>query len=33
MNTFEVLVSDLKQLQAVVRKLERIKGVYSVDRF
>jgi GTP pyrophosphokinase len=31
-NTFEVLVSDLKQLQAVMHKLERVRGVYSVER-
>jgi GTP diphosphokinase / guanosine-3',5'-bis(diphosphate) 3'-diphosphatase len=31
-NTFEVSVTDLKQLQGVIRQLERIKGVYSVDR-
>ncbi|MFW5878978.1 MAG: ACT domain-containing protein, partial [Myxococcota bacterium] len=30
--TFEVTVSDLKQLQNVIRQLERIKGVYSVER-
>ncbi|MDF1565102.1 MAG: bifunctional (p)ppGpp synthetase/guanosine-3',5'-bis(diphosphate) 3'-pyrophosphohydrolase [Deltaproteobacteria bacterium] len=32
-NTFEVLITDLKQLQNVITRLERIKGVYSVDRF
>ena len=31
-NTFEVSVSDLKQLQGVIRHLERVKGVYSVER-
>ncbi len=30
--TFEVAISDLKQLQGVIRQLERIKGVYSVER-
>jgi len=31
-NTFEVLVTDLKQLTAAMLRLERIKGVYQVDR-
>ncbi len=31
-NTFEVSVSNLKQLQGVIRHLERVKGVYSVER-
>jgi len=31
-NTFEVLVHDLNQLQAAMRKIQRIKGVYRVER-
>ena len=31
-NTFEVLVLDLNQLQAAMRKIQRIKGVYRVER-
>jgi len=31
-NTFEVAISDLKQLQGVMAAIERIKGVYSVER-
>ncbi|RMG15796.1 MAG: bifunctional (p)ppGpp synthetase/guanosine-3',5'-bis(diphosphate) 3'-pyrophosphohydrolase [Deltaproteobacteria bacterium] len=31
-NTFEVSVTDIKQLNGVIRELERIKGVYSVER-
>jgi GTP pyrophosphokinase len=31
-NTFEVAISDLKQLQGVMTAIERIKGVYSVER-
>jgi GTP pyrophosphokinase len=31
-NTFHASVTDLEQLKAVMRSLQRIKGVYSVDR-
>ncbi len=31
-NTFEVLVKDLDQLQLAMRKIEKIKGVYRVER-
>jgi len=31
-NTFEVAITDLKQLQGVMGAIERIKGVYSVER-
>jgi len=31
-NTFEVAISDLKQLQGVMTAIERIKGVFSVER-
>ncbi len=31
-NTFHASVRDLNQLNAVIRSLERIKGVYEVDR-
>ena len=31
-NTFEVLVKDLDQLQTAMRKIEKIKGVYRVER-
>ena len=31
-NTFEVAISDLKQLQGVMSAIERIQGVYSVER-
>jgi GTP pyrophosphokinase len=31
-NTFEVAISDLKQLQGVMSAIERIKGVHSVER-
>ncbi|OIP38664.1 MAG: GTP pyrophosphokinase [Deltaproteobacteria bacterium CG2_30_63_29] len=31
-NTFEVLVKDIKQLQTAIKTLARIPGVYSVER-
>ncbi|MFN7131583.1 MAG: RelA/SpoT family protein [Myxococcales bacterium] len=31
-NTFEVTISDLKQLTEVMRSIERIQGVYAVER-
>ncbi len=31
-NTFEVTISDLKQLTSVMRSIERIQGVYAVER-
>lgn len=31
-NTFEVAISDLKQLQGVMTAIERIRGVFSVER-
>ena len=31
-NTFEVTISDLKQLTDVIRSIERLQGVYSVER-
>jgi GTP diphosphokinase / guanosine-3',5'-bis(diphosphate) 3'-diphosphatase len=31
-NTFEVTISDLKQLNDVMRTIERLNGVYSVER-
>ncbi|AKU90703.1 RelA/SpoT family protein [Vulgatibacter incomptus] len=31
-NTFEVAITDLKQLQGVMTAIERIKGVFSVER-
>jgi GTP pyrophosphokinase len=31
-NTFEVAISDLKQLKSVMQQIERIKGVFSVER-
>ncbi len=31
-NTFEVTISDLKQLTDVMRTIERLNGVYSVER-
>ena len=31
-NTFEVVISDLKQLTELMRTIERLQGVYSVDR-
>ncbi len=31
-NTFEVSITDLKQLQGVMGAIERIKGVYTVER-
>ena len=31
-NTFEVTISDLKQLNDVMRTIERLHGVYSVER-
>ena len=31
-NTFEVLVKDLDQLQTAMRRIEKIKGVYRVER-
>jgi GTP pyrophosphokinase len=31
-NTFEVVISDLKQLNDLMRTIERLKGVYSVER-
>lgn len=31
-NTFEVLVNDLDQLKAAMRKIQQIKGVYRVER-
>ena len=31
-NTFEVSITDLKQLKSVMQAIERIKGVYSVER-
>ena len=31
-NTFEVAISDLKQLQGVMTAIERIKGVFAVER-
>ncbi len=31
-NTFEVTISDLKQLTDVIRTIERLNGVHSVQR-
>ncbi len=31
-NTFEISISDLKQLKNVMQRIERIKGVHSVER-
>jgi GTP pyrophosphokinase len=31
-NTFEVTISDLKQLTEVMHSIERIQGVFSVER-
>jgi GTP diphosphokinase / guanosine-3',5'-bis(diphosphate) 3'-diphosphatase len=31
-NTFEVTISDLKQLTDVIRSIERLQGVFSVER-
>jgi guanosine-3',5'-bis(diphosphate) 3'-pyrophosphohydrolase len=31
-NDFEVTVGDLKQLNSVIRTLQRIEGVQSVER-
>src|SRR5262252_218689 len=31
-NTFEVTISDLKQLTELIRTIERLQGVYSVER-
>jgi len=31
-NTFEVTISDLKQLTDVMKTIERLNGVYSVER-
>ena len=31
-NTFEVMVQDLDQLQEAMKKIRRIKGVYRVER-
>jgi GTP pyrophosphokinase len=31
-NSFEVMVKDLNQLQAAMKRIERIKGVYRVER-
>jgi len=31
-NTFEVVISDLKQLNELMRNIERLRGVYSVER-
>jgi GTP diphosphokinase / guanosine-3',5'-bis(diphosphate) 3'-diphosphatase len=31
-NTFEVTISDLKQLNEVIQSLERIQGVFTVER-
>ena len=31
-NTFEVTISDLKQLTDVMRTIESLNGVYSVER-
>jgi GTP pyrophosphokinase len=31
-NTFEVTISDLKQLTDLMRTIERLNGVYSVER-
>jgi GTP pyrophosphokinase len=31
-NTFEVTISDLKQLTDLMRTIERLQGVYSVER-
>jgi GTP pyrophosphokinase len=31
-NTFEVTISDLKQLTEVMQTIERITGVFSVER-
>jgi GTP pyrophosphokinase len=31
-NTFEVTISDLKQLTELMRTIERLNGVYSVER-
>ncbi len=31
-NTFEVLVKDLDQLQSAMKRIEKIKGVYRVER-
>jgi GTP pyrophosphokinase len=31
-NTFEVTISDLKQLNEVMASIERIQGVYAVER-
>jgi guanosine-3',5'-bis(diphosphate) 3'-pyrophosphohydrolase len=31
-NTFEVVISDLKQLTELMRSIERLQGVYSVER-
>jgi len=31
-NTFEVVISDLKQLTDLMRSIERLQGVYSVER-
>lgn len=31
-NTFEVAITDLKQLQGVMNAIERIKGVFAVER-
>ena len=31
-NTFEVTISDLKQLTDLMKTIERLNGVYSVER-
>ncbi len=31
-NTFEVVISDLKQLTELMRSIEKLTGVYSVER-
>ena len=31
-NTFEVAITDLKQLKSVMQQIERLKGVFSVER-
>jgi guanosine-3',5'-bis(diphosphate) 3'-pyrophosphohydrolase len=31
-NTFEVTISDLKQLTDVMKTIENLNGVYSVER-
>ncbi len=32
MNTFEVTISDLKQLNELMRSIEKLTGVFSVER-